>query len=155
MAEEGIIIKRDTWRDPWSNYKNASFIELNREILRKRRVGTYSQRNPFYGNHLLPASKTWSLSGQIQTFRVLASLTETLSTEKNPLFPPRAKETSYIRLLRLVETTSILLQLGWKKLKEGFTLEEWLPRDHFYIFHENVPLLHPTIMYNERKLHWN
>lgn len=74
-------------------------------------------------------------------------------SEKNPLFPPRAKETSYIRLLRLVETTSILLQLGWKKLKEGFTLEEWLPRDHFYIFHENVPLLHPTIMYNERKLH--
>ena len=53
----GVIIKRDTWRNPWSNYKNARFVELNREILRKRRVGTYSQRNPFYGNHLLRVLK--------------------------------------------------------------------------------------------------
>lgn len=52
----GIIIKRDTWRNPCSNYKG--FVELNREIVRKKRVGTYSQRNPFYGNHLLPGSKT-------------------------------------------------------------------------------------------------
>lgn len=119
---------------------------MNREIVRKKRVGTYSQRNPFYGNHLLPGSKTGD--------PYLARFKRSAFLPRRRHFPRKRIPFSFAlsrarKLLTLdyfgVETTSILLQLSWKKLKEGFTLEEWLPRpsfdsrDHFYVSRERSP----------------